>query len=46
VPAALPFFLQHGTRDLIVPFQQSINFAAKLEQALEGQGQTGIAGRR
>jgi acetyl esterase/lipase len=33
-PAAPPFFLQHGTMDAIVPVQMSINFAAKLEQAL------------
>jgi acetyl esterase/lipase len=33
-PAASPFFLQHGTMDAIVPVQMSINFAAKLEQAL------------
>lgn len=33
-PAAPPFFLQHGTMDPIVPVQMSINFAAKLEQAL------------
>jgi acetyl esterase/lipase len=33
-PAAPPFFLQHGTLDHIVPVQMSINFAAKLEQAL------------
>jgi acetyl esterase/lipase len=32
--AAPPFFLQHGTKDAIVPVQQSINFAAKLEQVL------------
>ena len=33
-PAAPPFFLQHGTLDPVVPVQMSINFAAKLEQAL------------
>jgi acetyl esterase/lipase len=32
--AAPPFFLQHGTKDSVVPVQQSINFAAKLEKAL------------
>jgi acetyl esterase/lipase len=30
---APPFFLQHGTRDAVVPVQQSIEFAAKLAQA-------------
>ncbi len=33
-PDAPPFFLQHGTRDAIVPVQMSINMAAKLERAL------------
>jgi acetyl esterase/lipase len=33
-PAAPPFFLQHGDRDPVVPVQMSINFAAKLAQAL------------
>lgn|GEM_PF-204149 len=33
-PAAPPFLLQHGTMDAVVPVQQSINFAARLEQAL------------
>jgi hypothetical protein len=28
------FLLQHGTKDAVVPVQQSIEFAAKLEQAL------------
>ncbi len=32
--AAPPFFLQHGTKDSVVPAQQSINFAAKLEKTL------------
>jgi acetyl esterase/lipase len=32
--SAPPFFLQHGTMDDTVPVQMSINFAAKLEQAL------------
>lgn len=31
---APPFFLQHGTQDAIVPVQQSINLAKKLEQAI------------
>ena len=35
--SAPPFFLQHGTLDGVVPVQMSINFAAKLEQAL-GKG--------
>jgi acetyl esterase/lipase len=29
-PETPPFFLQHGTRDAVVPCQQSIDFAAKL----------------
>jgi acetyl esterase/lipase len=29
-----PVFIQHGTEDVWVPVQQSINFAAKLEQVL------------
>ena len=33
-PNAPPFLLQHGTKDPVVPVQQSIEFAAKLEQAL------------
>ena len=33
-PNAPPFLLQHGTHDLIVPVQQSIQFAAKLRQAI------------
>ncbi len=36
-PNAPPFFIQHGTRDPVVPVQQSINFAAKLE-AVIGKG--------
>jgi len=32
-PSAPPFFLQHGTKDPVVPVQMSVNFAAKLEQA-------------
>ncbi len=31
---APPFFLQHGLADTVVPFQQSILFADKLEQAI------------
>lgn len=34
-PAAPPFFFQHGTMDPVVPVQMSINFAAKLAQALD-----------
>ena len=33
-PGAPPFLLQHGTKDPVVPVQQSIEFAAKLEQVL------------
>jgi acetyl esterase/lipase len=33
-PAAPPFLIQHGTKDPVVPVQQSIEFAAKLQQAL------------
>lgn len=33
-PAAPPFFLQHGTKDAVVPVQMSIHFAAKLERAI------------
>lgn len=29
-----PFFIQHGNADKIIPIQQSIDFAAKLENAL------------
>jgi acetyl esterase/lipase len=29
---APPFFIQHGTRDAVVPAQQAVNFAAKLER--------------
>jgi acetyl esterase/lipase len=31
---APPFFIQHGTKDALVPVQQSINLAKKLEQAI------------
>jgi acetyl esterase/lipase len=31
---APPFLIQHGTRDPIVPVQQSIEFAAKLRSAI------------
>jgi acetyl esterase/lipase len=33
-PGAPPFFLQHGTKDPVVPVQQSINFAARLTETL------------
>jgi len=33
-PGAPPFLLQHGTRDPVVPVQQSVEFAAKLRQVL------------
>jgi acetyl esterase/lipase len=33
-PDAPPFLLQHGTKDPVVPVQQSIEFAAKLRQLL------------
>lgn len=33
-PDAPPFYLQHGTRDAVVPVQQSIDLAAKLAQAI------------
>ena len=36
-PNAPPFLLQHGTKDPVVPVQQSIEFAAKLRQVL-GEG--------
>jgi len=32
-PGAPPFLLQHGTRDAVVPFQQSVEFAAELRRA-------------
>jgi acetyl esterase/lipase len=32
--AAPPFFIQHGTRDAIVPYQQSIHFAAAAHNIL------------
>lgn len=35
-PGAPPFYLQHGTKDCVVPFQQSVNFAAKLSKTLGG----------
>jgi acetyl esterase/lipase len=31
-PGLPPFFIQHGTHDRIVPYQQSLNFACKLAQ--------------
>lgn len=31
-PNLPPFFIQHGTHDLTVPYQQSMNFAAKLQE--------------
>lgn len=31
-PAVPPFFIQHGTRDSIVPHQQSVNFAARVRE--------------
>ena len=30
-PGLPPFFIQHGDADTIVPFQQSVNFAAKMD---------------
>ena len=33
-PNAPPFLIQHGTKDPVVPVQQSIQFAAKLKQVL------------
>lgn len=33
-PTAPPFFLQHGNKDATVPVQHSIEFAAKLRQAI------------
>lgn len=36
-PGAPPFLLQHGTKDPVVPVQQSIEFAAKLKQVLGEQ---------
>jgi acetyl esterase/lipase len=33
-PAAPPFLLQHGTKDPVVPVQQSIEFAEKLRRVL------------
>lgn len=34
IPTAPPFFLQHGNKDATVPVQHSIEFAAKLRQAI------------
>jgi acetyl esterase/lipase len=34
-PNLPPFFIQHGTADAIVPYQGSLNFAAKLAAQLE-----------
>jgi acetyl esterase/lipase len=34
---AAPFFIQHGTRDPVVPVQQSIDFAGKMAQAIGQQ---------
>ena len=34
-PGLPPFFIQHGTADEIVPYQQSLNFACKLTAQLE-----------
>jgi len=31
---APPFFLQHGTKDCVVPVQQTVNFATQLSQVL------------
>ena len=31
-PGMPPFFIQHGTHDRVVPYQQSLNFAIKLAQ--------------
>ena len=36
-PTTPPFFLQHGTKDAIVPVQQSIEFAEKLVKAIGSQ---------
>ena len=33
-PGAPPFLIQHGTRDAVVPAQQSVEFAEKLRQTL------------
>jgi len=33
-PEAPPFLIQHGDRDMVVPCQQSIPFAQKLEEAI------------
>lgn len=31
-PNVPPFFIQHGTKDNIVPYQQSVNFAVKVKE--------------
>jgi dipeptidyl aminopeptidase/acylaminoacyl peptidase len=36
-PNAAPFYLQHGTKDCVVPVQQSINFASNLSKVLGGE---------
>jgi acetyl esterase/lipase len=33
-PNAPPFFIQHGTRDAVVPALQAVNFAARLEKVV------------
>jgi acetyl esterase/lipase len=33
-PNSPPFIIQHGTKDAIVPFQQSLNFADKLKKSI------------
>jgi acetyl esterase/lipase len=33
-PNAPPFFIQHGTRDAVVPALQAVNFAARLEKVI------------
>jgi acetyl esterase/lipase len=39
-PDAPPFLLQHGTRDPVVPFQQSVEFAAELTRVAGKRGVT------
>jgi acetyl esterase/lipase len=34
-PELPPFFIQHGDRDDVVPYQQSVNIAAKLSEVLD-----------